>query len=134
MQGQRRALEEGHRVAVKLQEEKEKLEGDLHRCEPLILQWLRLAWQQRRGERSCDERKLFASLEALIQEREAILSRIYSSHGWKALTVYYQLRNKLLPEGTKRREIAKAFWRFLRGKFLPSHPAEKNGRIKALGR
>ena len=54
-----------------------------------------------------------ASLEALIQQREAILSHIYGSHGWKALTVYYQLRNKLLPEGTKRREIAKSFWKFL---------------------
>ena len=67
-----------------------------------------------------------ASLEVLIQEREVILSRIYGSHGWKALTVYYQLRNKLLPEGTKRKEIAKAFWKFLR-KMSSSLPAGKNG-------
>ena len=67
-----------------------------------------------------------ASLEVLIQEREVILSRIYGSHGWKALTVYYQLRNKLLPEGTKRKEIAKALWKFLR-KMSSSLPVGKNG-------
>ena len=50
--------------------------------------------------------------KALIRQREAILSHIYSSHGWKALTVYYELRNKFLPEGTKRREIAKSLWKF----------------------
>jgi FkbM family methyltransferase len=71
-----------------------------------------------------------ASLEVLIQQSEDILSRIYSSHGWKALTVYYQLRNKLLPEDTKRREIAKAFWKFLR-KISSSHPVEKDGAVQS---
>jgi hypothetical protein len=69
-------------------------------------------------------------LEVLIQQREAILSHIYSSHGWKALTIYYQLRNKFLPEGTKRREIAKAFWKFLR-KISSSHPVEKDGAVQS---
>ena len=86
------------------------------------------------GRKELDERRKeldekndrIASLEVLIQEREVILSRIYGSHGWKALTVYYQLRNKLLPEGTKRKEIAKAFWKFLR-KMSSSLPAGKNG-------
>jgi glycosyltransferase involved in cell wall biosynthesis/ubiquinone/menaquinone biosynthesis C-methylase UbiE len=67
-----------------------------------------------------------ASLEVLIQQREAILSRIYSSHGWKALTVYYQLRNKFLPENTKRRELAKYLWRCL-GKISRFLRAEKDG-------
>ena len=69
------------------------------------------------GRKELDERRKeldekddrIASLEALIQEREAILSHIYSSHGWKALTVYYQLRNRLLPEGTKRRGDSQVF-------------------------
>ena len=86
------------------------------------------------GRKELDERRKeldekndrIASLEVLIQEREVILSRIYGSHGWKALTVYYQLRNKLLPEGTKRKEIAKAFWKFLR-KMSSSLPVGKNG-------
>jgi 2-polyprenyl-3-methyl-5-hydroxy-6-metoxy-1,4-benzoquinol methylase/glycosyltransferase involved in cell wall biosynthesis len=75
-------------------------------------------------------RKELDEKEALIQQRDAILSHIYSSHGWKALTVYYQLRNKFLPEGTKRREIAKAFWKFL-GKSFSSLPAEKNGAVQS---
>ena len=67
--------------------------------------------------------KRIAGLEALIQQRDAELNHIYRSHGWRALTVYYQLRDKLLLENTKRRELAKYLWkcvgktsRFLRGK------------------
>jgi GT2 family glycosyltransferase/SAM-dependent methyltransferase len=58
-----------------------------------------------------DKEERITNLEELFQQREAVLSQIYSSHGWKALTVYYQLRNKLLPEGTRRRAVAKFFWR-----------------------
>src|SRR4029079_3773244 len=71
-----------------------------------------------------------AGLEVLVQQREVILSHIYSSHGWKALTVYYQLRNQLLPEGTKRKEIAKAFWKFLR-KMSSSLAVAKNGAVQS---
>ena len=46
------------------------------------------------------------------------------------MTVYYQLRNKVLPEGTKRREIAKSFWKFL-GKSSRFLPAEKNGAVQS---
>ena len=53
-------------------------------------------------------------LEELIQQREAVLDRIYRSRGWKALTLYYRVRNAILPENTKRREIAKCCWRFFR--------------------
>ena len=81
-------------------------------------------------ERSWMKRERSWIKEALIQQLEATLSHIYSSHGWKALTVYYQLRNKVLPEGTKRREIAKSFWKFL-GKSSSSLPAEKNA-VKVL--
>ena len=70
-----------------------------------------------------------AGLEVLVQQCEVILSHIYSSHGWKALTVYYQLRNQLLPEGTKRKEIAKAFWKFLR-KMSSSLAVAKNGAVQ----
>jgi GT2 family glycosyltransferase len=70
------------------------------------------------GRRELDEKEVrIASLEEVIQQREAVLSRIYSSHGWRALTVYYQLRNKLLPEGTRRRAVAKFFWRSICDRF-----------------
>jgi hypothetical protein len=71
---------------------------------------LQVAIEARRKE--LDEKKVcITSLEELIQQREAVLSQIYSSHGWKALTVYYRLRNKILPEGTRRRAAAKFLWR-----------------------
>ena len=90
------------------------------------------------GRKELDERRKeldekndrIASLEALIQQLEVTLSRIYSSHGWKALTGYYQLRNKLLPEGTKRKEIAKAFWKFLRKHVFFSSCRQKRGGSK----
>jgi hypothetical protein len=91
-------------------------------------------WELDERRKELDEKDdRIASLKELIQEREAILSRIYGSHGWKALTVYYQLRNKLLPEGTKRREIAKSFWKFL-GKLRVFFLPRITGRFKALGR
>ena len=46
-------------------------------------------------------------MAAELTVKEAILSRIYDSHGWKALSAYYEIRNKLLPEGTWQRAFAK---------------------------
>jgi glycosyltransferase involved in cell wall biosynthesis/ubiquinone/menaquinone biosynthesis C-methylase UbiE len=65
-----------------------------------------------------------ASLEATIRHREATLSHIYSSHGWKILTAYYELRNRALPANTKRRELAKYLWECLWKivLFTPSRP------------
>jgi len=86
---------------------------------------LQAAIEARRKE--LDERKVrMRSLEELIQQRETVMSQIYSSHGWKALTVYYQLRNKALPDGTKRRELAKYLWECL-WKSLLSNRAEPKG-------
>ena len=42
-----------------------------------------------------------------LAEQEVTLLRIYQSHGWKALTFYYRVRNGLVPEGTRRRVFAK---------------------------
>src|SRR5262249_38682177 len=58
--------------------------------------------------------------QQLIEEETALV-RIYQSHGWKALTRYYRLRNGLLPEGTRRRDFSKKLFRTaLRGsKVLP---------------
>jgi GT2 family glycosyltransferase/2-polyprenyl-3-methyl-5-hydroxy-6-metoxy-1,4-benzoquinol methylase len=44
--------------------------------------------------------------EAIIS-KDATLSHIYNSHGWKALSAYYEIRNKLLPEGSCQRAFAK---------------------------
>jgi glycosyltransferase involved in cell wall biosynthesis len=55
-----------------------------------------------------------SSLQAAVDEREARLNRIYASHGWKALVAYYKTRDKFLPLGTRRREVAKSVWKLLR--------------------
>jgi hypothetical protein len=47
-----------------------------------------------------------------IANLEAELNRIYNSHGWKALQIYYNVRNKLLPEESRRRNVAKVVWKF----------------------
>ncbi|MCJ7508208.1 MAG: glycosyltransferase, partial [candidate division Zixibacteria bacterium] len=47
------------------------------------------------------------NLEVAIREKEAALNHIYNSHGWKALLIYYRLRNKMFPLNAKRRLVAK---------------------------
>ena len=42
-----------------------------------------------------------------IISKDATLSHIYNSHGWKTLLAYYEIRNKLLPEGTWQRAFAR---------------------------
>jgi 2-polyprenyl-3-methyl-5-hydroxy-6-metoxy-1,4-benzoquinol methylase len=42
-----------------------------------------------------------------IANLEATLNHIYNSHGWKALLVYYGLRNRVLPLHSRRRVFAK---------------------------
>jgi GT2 family glycosyltransferase len=49
----------------------------------------------------------YGKLAEDLGEKDAILNRIYDSHGWKALSTYYKLRNNLFPEGTRRRSFAK---------------------------
>jgi hypothetical protein len=45
-----------------------------------------------------------------IANLEAELNRIYDSHGWKVLLLYYKARNKILPVESKRRKVAKFVW------------------------
>ena len=139
VQGQGRMRAEGDRLAARLQEEKEKLESDLQKQQSQVHEIQQSLMREREaGRKELDERRKelnekddrIISLRVLTQQREAILNHIYSSHGWKALTVYYQLRNKVLPEGTKRREMAKSFWKFL-GKSSSALSAENNGAVQS---
>jgi glycosyltransferase involved in cell wall biosynthesis len=134
-------LAEGDRLAARLQEEKEKLERDLQKQQSQVHESQQSLMKERaaysalaaQAEAAVEARRRELDEKAvLIQQLEATVSHIYSSHGWKALTVYYQLRNKFLPEGTKRREIAKAFWKFP-GKSSGFLPAEKNGAVQSAG-
>ena len=56
------------------------------------------------------------AFEQLVQDKEnlaATLNRIYDSHGWKALLACYQLRNSIIPPGSKRQNFAKAVFHLL---------------------
>jgi GT2 family glycosyltransferase len=41
-----------------------------------------------------------------LEDNEMALNCVHNSHGWKALLTYYELRNRLLPNGTRRRVFA----------------------------
>jgi len=62
-----------------------------------------------------DERDQYvANLEALVREKEAALNHIYKSHGWRALLIYYKVRDKIFPVDSRRRKVAKFVSNFLR--------------------
>jgi hypothetical protein len=45
-----------------------------------------------------------------IANLEAELNRVYDSHGWKALALYYKVRDHIFPVNGKRRKAAKVVW------------------------
>jgi glycosyltransferase involved in cell wall biosynthesis len=47
------------------------------------------------------------AIEALLAEKETALKDIYNSYGWKALLVYYRVRDKLLPPDSLRRQLVR---------------------------
>jgi ubiquinone/menaquinone biosynthesis C-methylase UbiE/glycosyltransferase involved in cell wall biosynthesis len=49
-------------------------------------------------------------LERVVREKKATLNQIYNSRGWKALVIYYKIRNKIFPTNTKRRLFASRFF------------------------
>ncbi|HKN18177.1 MAG TPA: glycosyltransferase, partial [Dissulfurispiraceae bacterium] len=46
---------------------------------------------------------------AEVDCRDKVLNSIYSSGGWRTLTVYYKIRDSILPAGTIRRVLAQRF-------------------------
>jgi len=100
---QLQALIDGYRQALEEREEETKRIGADQERLGREKQDLQAAIQNRQKELS--------HMEELILQRNAALNNIYSSHGWKILMAYYRLRNKVLPEGTRRRAAAKFLWR-----------------------
>ena len=49
-------------------------------------------------------------LREKVAELESTLEQIYASEGWNALSSYYSFRERILPHGTRRRELAKSVW------------------------
>ena len=52
-------------------------------------------------------------LEGVIGEKEAVVNNIYNSHGWKALSVYYKFKDKVLTIISKMRALAEIVFRWL---------------------
>ena len=53
---------------------------------------------------------LLTKKEILLSEKETTLNTIYKSRGWKALLVYYRLKNKTLPIGSLRHRMARQIY------------------------
>jgi 2-polyprenyl-3-methyl-5-hydroxy-6-metoxy-1,4-benzoquinol methylase len=74
-------------------------------------------------DKSADEKDM------LIFNLENELKQIYNSHGWKALKIYYHLRNLIFPPGSKQREFVKQILKRIRKDKLKKpvrFPAERN--------
>ncbi len=52
-------------------------------------------------------------LEEALREKDETLHNIYSSHGWKLLFFYYKMRDRLLPDQSRRRKAVKFLWNLL---------------------
>jgi len=46
-----------------------------------------------------------SALIADIRERESFIQQVYEGNGWNLLMKYYRLRDRILPEGTRRRKL-----------------------------
>jgi len=119
-------VEQIRRELGALQAEAERLRADRDRLAQEGAQ-LHAALTQRDAEISritADRARLaqeIAAQHAALTQRDAEtrrldadLSRIYHSHGWKVLSAYYSLRNKLLPEGSRRLHLTKRMLRVIR--------------------
>ena len=88
----------------------------------------RLTFQVQSEEQKESLRRQVAEKESAVQELrtslaqrdkaarnlESTLSQIQNSHGWRFLQYYYRLRDKLLPEGSHRKNWIKFVWRVAR--------------------
>jgi GT2 family glycosyltransferase len=57
-----------------------------------------------------------------LSQLEIDLEKIYKSDGWRVLNRYYLLRNRLVPVGSRRHKLVRAFWRCARGLAKAGNP------------
>jgi hypothetical protein len=60
-----------------------------------------------------DLRETISATLRVVREKEVALNHIYNSHGWKALLIYYKVRDKIFPVNAKRRKVAKFVWKLI---------------------
>ena len=56
-----------------------------------------------------------ANLAGELSRRDETLHAIYTSHGWRLLSLYYRIRDRLLPANSRMRKMVKFIWN------LPKH-------------
>lgn len=97
----------------------EKLNNKIHELDTMISQMHDEINFKEREVRS--KEKEFSSIESelttalqnkdghinLLLERERVLDNILNSSGWRMLNKYYKVRDKIVPQGTKRRVVLK---------------------------
>ncbi len=54
------------------------------------------------------------NLEEAVRQRNETLHAMYTSHGWKLLSLYYRMRDRLLPANSARRKAIKFLWNLLK--------------------
>jgi GT2 family glycosyltransferase/SAM-dependent methyltransferase len=63
-----------------------------------------------------DQRHKIIGLQKQVSDLNIIISEIYASEGWKLLSVFYSIRNKILPQGSPRHQKIKKLVNWARGK------------------
>lgn len=75
-----------------------------------------------------EQKRKIIRLHQELDTLNITLSEIYASEGWKILSVYYKLRNGVLPRGSARHRLIQRIINFLRGK------KEDAARVSAFGK
>ncbi len=79
-------------------------------------------------ERSARERdRQTDGIRHALEEKDAYIQSIHAGHGWRLLTKYFSMRDKILPQGSKRRTVAKTLLRAFSRRSNPSvRPGDNN--------
>jgi glycosyltransferase involved in cell wall biosynthesis len=75
--------------------------------------------------------KCLLASEIVSREMSETLTRIYASHGWKALWLYYGMRNRMFPLGSMRRKLARLLFHAVQGSRVDLSDEEAAGNASA---
>ena len=94
-----------------------ELSAQLEKKERLIESLKSMQAEQRQAVEAF--RKEVIRFSELVRQLETHLNRIQSSNGWKALQLYYRLREQVFPPGSRRRKAVRILWRAATRQPLP---------------
>jgi len=109
----KRELEEKEKTVQELSVERSELCESLEKTRNSVEQEKK-ELQDATGK--CAElREALERTRLLAEEREFTLTKIYTSHGWRALSAYYAIRNRVFPPHTRRKRMGSRVFRLLSG-------------------